>query len=141
VAAQSQAPKLLVQAIIGDACTVTAAALDFGAGFDGVNPIVATGSIDISCVAETTFDVVLDGGLHPTAVTEGGRQMAQGASQLLYILYTDQVDGNAWGTGEAREVTIDGAGSVPVIGKLPSQPNGHAPGLHTDEVLITLNFE
>jgi spore coat protein U-like protein len=42
--------------------------------------------------------------------------------------------------GEQVAATINGSGSVPVFGRVPSQVNGHGPGLYTDEVTITLVF-
>jgi spore coat protein U-like protein len=140
VAAQSpQDQKLLVTAIIGDLCTVTAASLDFGSGYDASSAVHAAGDIEIECVTPVNVGVALDGGLTPTG-GEGTRTMKNGASTLLYNLYSDGPQTNPWATNEVVQVAIDGAGSVPVFGTIPQQGNGHEAGLHTDEVTITLHF-
>jgi spore coat protein U-like protein len=139
-AAQSaQDQKLQVTAVIGDACTVTAASLEFGSGFDGSTPLPASGEIAISCVTETDLGVALDGGLNGSG-ENGIRHMAGSGNPLRYILYTDAPGSDPWEVGEEVEKTITGDGVVPVHGIIPTQTNGHGAGLHTDEVTITLNF-
>lgn len=137
--AQGQAEKLQVTAVIGDACRVTSAALDFGSDYDGSGPVPGSGRININCVVETPVGVELDLGLHPSA---GGRFMAGsgGGTPLQYNLYTDTPGGSPWNVGVEVEKTIEGDDFVPVYGVIPQQTNGHAPGLHTDEVTVTLNF-
>jgi len=138
VAAQAQSETLTVQARIGDLCTVTAAALDFGPGIDIDTNNDAQGSIEIDCIADTTLDVELDGGQRPDF--GGGRAMANGESTLTYLLFKDSARTQLWATGERVEATISSTGSVPVYGRVPVQSNGHIPGLYTDEVTITLVF-
>jgi spore coat protein U-like protein len=138
-AAQVQTEKLQVEAFIGELCTVTSASLNFGSA---VNPDVntdASGSIEIHCATETTFGVALDGGLHFSPFVSS-RAMAGGANDLLYTLYKDAGRQTQWGVGETVSATIVGDESVPVYGRIPVQSNGHASGLHTDEVTITLVF-
>jgi spore coat protein U-like protein len=140
--AQVQGEKLTVQARIGELCTVSSASLDFG---QALNPEVnteATGSIAIDCGgANTTLNVALDGGLSSTGASvrnllrDGG-----GASPILYHLFKDAQRSLIWNVGESVSATINGSGSVPVYGRVPSQTNGHPPGLYTDEVTITLVF-
>lgn len=139
-AAQSvQDQKLQVTATIGDACTVTSASLDFGSGYDGSAPVIASGTIAISCVTQTQLGVALDGGLNGSGGA-GIRFMAGTGNPLQYALYTDAPGSDPWEVGEVVQKTITGNGSVPVHGVIPQQTNGHGPGLHTDEVTITLNF-
>jgi spore coat protein U-like protein len=138
VAAQVQSETLTVQARIGDLCTVTAAALDFGPGIDNEINNDAQGSIEIDCVANTPLEVELDGGLRPDF--GGGRAMSDGASNLTYLLFKDSARTQLWAAGDRVPATIDSAGSVPVYGRVPVQGNSHAPGLYTDEVTITLVF-
>jgi spore coat protein U-like protein len=67
--------------------------------------------------------------------------MAGGGSPLQYILYSDTPGGDPWEVGEEVQETITGSESVAVHGLIPQQqPNGQGPGLHTDEVTITLVF-
>jgi spore coat protein U-like protein len=138
-AAQLQSEKLTVQARIGEACSVTSASLDFGQEVDLDVNNNAVGAIEISCAASTTFSVALDGGLNFQPIT-GSRTLAGTGGSISYGLYKDTNRTTPWGVGESVPATIDGEGSVPVYGQVPSQSNGHDPGLYTDEVMITLVF-
>jgi spore coat protein U-like protein len=142
VAAQVQSETLTVQARIGELCTVTSASLDFGPGVDIDANNDADGLIEISCVASTEVDVELDGGLNFNG-DSGTRKMAgeQGGTGLQYLLYQDPNRLTLWNPGEAVPADIvDGEGSVTVYGRVPAQTNNQSPGLHTDEVTITLVF-
>jgi spore coat protein U-like protein len=140
--AQVQNEKLVVQARIGELCSVSSASLDFG---QALNPEVntdAAGSIAIDCGgANTPLSVALDGGLSSTGASnrnllrDGG-----GASPILYFLFKDAQRSQIWNAGDSVPATINGSGSVSVYGRVPSQTNGHPPGLYTDEVTITLSF-
>jgi spore coat protein U-like protein len=66
--------------------------------------------------------------------------MSDGASQLKYFLFKDSARSQFWATGDQVSTTVTGTGSVPVYGRVPIQTNGHAPGVYTDEVTITLVF-
>jgi spore coat protein U-like protein len=138
VAAQVQGEKLQVQARIGELCTVTSASLDFGPGIDIGENTDAEGSIEIDCATETTFSVQLDGGLLPGF--SGDRNMSDGTSNLQYLLYKNPGRSQLWGAGDQVPGPDGGTGTVPVYGRVPVQENGHAPGLYTDEVTITLVF-
>jgi spore coat protein U-like protein len=63
-----------------------------------------------------------------------------GGAPILYHLFKDPQRAAVWNAGEAVAATINGSASVPVYGRVPSQGNGHSPGLYTDEVTITLVF-
>lgn len=136
-AAQVQGQTLQVQARIGDVCTVTSASLDFGASINLESNTDASGSIEIDCIAETILNVQLDGGIHGLF---GSRAMSDGESMLTYFLYKDAARSQAWDAGDQLAATINSTGSVPVFGRVPDQVNGHAAGLYTDEVTITLVF-
>jgi spore coat protein U-like protein len=139
VAAQAQGEKLQVQARIGELCTVTSASLDFGSAIDITVNTNAEGSIEIECASATVFDVQLDGGQAPGF--SGERVMSNGASPPLnYFLYKDAGRSQLWAPGDEVPGPEGGTGTVPVYGRVPVQPNGHAPGLYTDEVTITLVF-
>jgi spore coat protein U-like protein len=140
--AQAQAPqeqKLLVQARIGELCTVTSASLDFGQSINPEQDTDANGTIAISCAANTSLNVELDGGLQPGF--GGARTMKNGSSTLTYGLFKNAARTDSWDAGGRVPATITGGtGSVTVFGRIPDQANGHAPGLYTDEVTITLIF-
>jgi spore coat protein U-like protein len=140
--AQVQNNKLMVQARIGELCSVSSASLDFG---QAINPEVntdATGTVAIDCGgANTTLNVALDGGLSSTgAINRNLLREGGGAAPILYFLFKDAQRSTVWAAGESVPATINGAGSVSVFGRVPSQTNGHPPGLYTDEVTITLSF-
>lgn len=139
--AQVQNEKLQVQARIGELCTVTSAALDFGQLGDldqvGVK-FDAEGAIEIDCGGVTTpINVALDGGLQPNGPT---RQMAGSGTPILYHLFKDSARQEVWTPGQQVSESIQGTGSLTVYGRVPEQPDGHTPGLYTDEVTITLSF-
>ena len=138
--AQVQNETLRVQARIGEACTVTNATLDFGQSLDLDANTDANGSIEIDCQSETPLGVELDGGLTPSGTSN--RNMLQGGAgaPILYTLFRDSQRSVVWGAGDQVAATINGSGSVPVYGRVPSQGNGHAAGLYSDEVTITLTF-
>jgi spore coat protein U-like protein len=140
--AQSQSPqdeKLLVQARIGELCTVTSASLDFGRDVHLEVNTDASGTIAIACAANTSFDVQLDGGLTPGF--GGARALKNGTSSMTYGIFKDAGRTQSWDAGGTVPVTVTGGtGSVPLFGRIPIQGNGHAAGLYTDEVTITLIF-
>jgi spore coat protein U-like protein len=138
VAAQVQSETLTVQARIGDLCSVTAALLDFGPGIDITDDSDAEGSIEINCIATTPLEVELDGGQSPDF--GGGRKMTDGESTLTYLLFKDAARSQLWAPGERVPATVSSTGSVTVYGRVPEQQDGHAAGLYTDEVTITLVF-
>jgi spore coat protein U-like protein len=137
-AAQSvQDQKLLVQASIGELCSVTSASLDFGGSVNVESTTDASGTIEIACVGTTSVGVQLDGGANGQF---GTRNMSNGESFIIYELYKDSARSQAWVVGDQVTQSISGTGSIPVYGRIPDQNNGHAPGLYTDEVTITLIF-
>jgi spore coat protein U-like protein len=132
-----QGQKLLVQALVGDACTVTSARLDFPP-YEGT-VVSATGGIVIDCVAQTTLGVRLNGGANAHN-GEGQRTMKHSGSgnALSYRLQKVQ-GGNAWLTDETVTKTITD-GTIPVFGEIPGGQSPATSGLYTDEVTITLVF-
>ena len=137
-AAQVQDQKLLVQAQVGEVCTVTAASLDFGTyAFTNINQ---SGSIIIECLTPTALNVALDGGQAGNG--NGIRTMTNGSSQLLYQLFK-QLGGEAWLTGGSVSSPAATSHTVPVHGSITTalNPGGDfADGSYTDEVTITLVF-
>jgi spore coat protein U-like protein len=136
-----QGQKLLVQALVGQACTVTSASLSFPPYDGAVAGVEGTGAIQLNCVAPTNVSVKLNGGQNG-GNGEGQRTLKNGSSTLTYQLFTDSTRSSPWltNTTTVSAGTINGTGSVPVYGKIAgSQPIGSA-GLYTDEVTITLVF-
>jgi spore coat protein U-like protein len=135
--AQVQSQKLTVQARLGELCTVTSASLDFGQALNLAVNTDAAGTIAITCASQTALNVRLDGGLNSSF---NGRAMKNGSSFILYSLYRDSARAQLWDIGQQIPATINGSGTVPVYGRVPSQTNGHASGVYMDEVTITLVF-
>jgi spore coat protein U-like protein len=136
--AQVQDQKLMVQARIGDLCTVNAASLDFGTY--AMEQLNKSGSININCITPTAVNVALDGG---HAGNGGGlRTMSNGGSNLIYGLFK-QPGGAAWETDQSVLSPSSANHSVPVHGQiLPTHnPGPFTDGLYTDEVTITLTFQ
>jgi spore coat protein U-like protein len=136
-AAQAQSQKLKVQARIGELCTVTSASLDFGQSLNLNVNTDAAGTIAITCASQTALNVRLDGGLSGDF---NGRNMKNGGNFIRYSLYRDSARQQLWDAGQQVPATINGSGSVPVYGRVPSQTNGHPSGVYTDDVTITLVF-
>lgn len=135
-AAQVQDQKLLVQATVGEVCTVTAASLDFGTyAFSDINQ---SGSITIECLTPTALSVALDGGQAGNG--NGLRTMTNGSSQIIYGLYKQP--GETWNDGDSVPSPTATEHTVTVHGQIPSSLNGGAlaDGSYTDEVTITLVF-
>jgi spore coat protein U domain-containing protein, fimbrial subunit CupE1/2/3/6 len=132
-----QDQKLHVQAFIGQLCTVTSAALDFGNGINTAVGAQATGAIEINCASPTDVSIDLNGGLRPGA--EATRAMQGDGPDLGYILYKTGFSVDPWIPGQPLTTNIGSSDSVPVYGVIPGQSDGRT-GLFTDEVTITLSF-
>lgn len=136
-----QTQKLEVTAVVGDACTVTAATLAFGE-IDPTQESTQQGTVEVNCLTDTSLGIKLGKGQNNTA--GNAREMIHSdGTELPYLLYTDSFGGTAWTDTEVRNVIVDtevpGSGDVPVFGTIPGVFN-LSDGLYTDDVLITLVF-
>jgi spore coat protein U-like protein len=132
-----QGQKLLVQALVGDACTVTSASLDFPPYSGGF--VEGTGAIQVDCVAATNLGIKLNGGMNG-GNGEGQRIMKNGSSTLIYQLFTDSNRSQPWLTNATTVQTTITDGTVPVYGRIAGGQAVGASGLYKDEVTITLVF-
>ena len=135
---------LTLQATVSDACSVTDAALTFGA----VNPtagviIPMTTNISVNCTLGTTFSVGLGDGSNATG---GNRRLRRGATTdyLTYELFRDLTMTSRFGdTGSSDRVAGLGLGiaATPVIvyGKIPAGQTATS-GSYSDSVQITLYY-
>ena len=136
--AQVQSETLSVTARIGEVCSVTSAALDFGQALNLATNNDAAGTIEISCATNTSLNVALDGGQTPGF---GFRNLVGSGGQIQYFLYKDVARTQLWDAGDQVAATITGgSGTVDVYGRVPTQGDGHSSGEYTDEVTITLVF-
>jgi spore coat protein U-like protein len=136
--AQAQDQKLLVQASVGEVCTVTAASLNFGTY--AFSPITRTGNITIQCLTPTALNVALNGGQAGNGA--GLRTMKNGSSQIIYQLFKDAGFGMTWDTGGTVPSPSNTSHTVNVYGMISTSqnPGPLANGAYTDEVTITLVF-
>jgi len=153
-AAGSQPANLAVSASVASNCTISTAAVAFGA-YDpivanAVTALAGTGSITITCTKASVPTLKLDLGANPSGSV---RRMASGAERLPYELYQapDNLAGTAcgalttvWGTSGANILTTVAAPSKAartynVCGTVPGGADV-AVGAYADTVIATVTF-
>lgn len=126
-------------------CSVTAAALSFGATIP--NPINAnvdaTSTITATCSAGAPYTIALSAGTG-TGATFAVRRMMSGANGLSYALYTDPGRGTIWGNGTAGNVLSNNTGNgaaqaITVFGRILA-PQTVPTGSYTDTITVTVTF-
>jgi spore coat protein U-like protein len=137
----SNAP-FTVQATNITTCSVSAAALNFGAtGVLRAN-LDATTSISVTCTSQAPYTVALDGGLSG-ATDPTLRKMTSSGTSVTYGLYQDNSRTTPWGSSTGVN-TLAGTGSglaqnFTVYGRVPAQTTP-APGTYSDTVVLTLSY-
>ncbi|MGH7067217.1 MAG: Csu type fimbrial protein [Acetobacteraceae bacterium] len=131
------------------ACSVSTTGVSFGryAGASRV-PDDATGSITVSCTAETRATLAFSIGLIATAGAGSARVMRSASGRLAYQLYADSARTEIWGDGASGRM-VSFAAAVPagrsnvqrftVYGRIPPRQSV-PPGTYQDQVVITLNY-
>jgi spore coat protein U-like protein len=97
-----------------------------------------TGSVSVTCDAETSVQISLSAGFGPFAA----RQMKSGSNSLFYNLFTDPSRLSLWGDGSpgTNLVSFSGtAGSQAVYGRIPAGQNVPV-GTYGDTITVTLTF-
>jgi spore coat protein U-like protein len=120
-------------------CSLNVIGLTFG-GYDpfSVTDSDITGSVSVTCDADTSVQVSLSEGLG----TFAARQLKSGSSALFYNLYTDAARLSIWGDGSPGTslVSFSGtAGSYTVYGRIPAGQNVPV-GTYGDTITVTLTF-
>ena len=144
--AGSATANLNVSASVSAVCTISTAAVAFGA----YDPVVAnaatdlngTGTIIVACTkgASATIDLGNGGNL-----LAGSRRMTSGTDFLNYALYKDAARTQVWGTGLAGGTTAaytaasKASTNITVYGKVP-QAQDVTVGSYTDVVVATINY-
>ncbi|MDP2738278.1 MAG: spore coat U domain-containing protein [Pseudorhodobacter sp.] len=123
-------------------CLVVADDLSFGTTGLLNAAIDATSQIDVTCTANSDFDIGLGYGFYGTGPND--RQMRDtGGNQIGYGLYQDAARSITWaelGDGAAQPGTGSGAGqSFTVYGRVPAQPTP-PPGSYSDTVVVTITY-
>lgn len=131
-------PLMLVASSAASAvtCDVAPQAVGFG-NYDtlGATALDGVGSILVSCDAETSFTVSIDGGNG----TVEDRRMTSGAAQLGYNLYRDSTRLMVWGEGSSGVSSLGTTMDLPVYGAIPALQNVPA-GLYADSVMVTVTY-
>ena len=144
--AGSATANLNVSASVSAVCTISTAAVAFGA-YDPVvtNAAAAlngTGTLTVACTkgASATIDLGVGGNL-----LAGSRRMTSGADFLNYALYKDAARTQVWGTGLAGGATLTynsatkAATNLTVYGTVPGGQDVTV-GSYSDVVVATINY-
>ena len=109
-----------ITAHVSNHCSISATNLVFSdyaqAQVDGQS------QINVTCTDTTPWNIGLDGGRFPGALTSRRSMTGPGASQLDYQLYTDTPRTNVWGNNIGSD-TVSGTD-----GSLPQTLNVYQPG-------------
>jgi len=149
--AGSASTSLSVTATVSNNCTISTAALAFGA----YDPIVThastaldgTGTVTIACTKGATTTIGLDTGTHAGNAVGTTRAMSDGAgspSYLSYELYQNSSRTTVWSNSGGGLYTpaaapSKAARSYTVYGRVPSGQDPPA-GSFSDSVTATVNF-
>jgi spore coat protein U-like protein len=145
--AATSTANLGVSATILDACTIAATPVNFG-NYDhsASGDTGSTGSVTETCANGTAATITLGQGLHPKAGSVDGvplRQMASGANNMAYFLYSDAGAGTLWGntptTGVAQAGTGGAGTTLTVYGFITAGQNLPT-GSYADTVVATVTF-
>lgn len=132
-----------VQATVVNNCTISASALDFGAGSVLSGTTRAQGSLSVQCVNNNAYQIRLNGG--SVAGDVAGRQMKRvGGSERLNYQLSASLDGPVWGDGSGATAVVTGMGNgqvlaLPVYGRVPAQTSP-SPGTYADTITATIVF-
>jgi spore coat protein U-like protein len=141
---------LSVTAAISNNCTISTAAVAFGAydpiGANLATALVGTGTITTTCTSGSAPVITLGQG----ANAGGGstdpvpvRQMANAANRMAYSLYSDSGRTTVWGntvaTAPGSVAGTDVAQNFTVYGRIPAAQNLPS-GSYADTVVATVTF-
>lgn len=140
---------LAVSASISANCTISTAALAFGA-YDPIvshasSPLDGTGTVTVTCTNGSSADITLGQGANAdTGSTDDVplRRMAKGTDYLAYFLYSDSGRTTVWGNTTGSDVNHIGTGSatnLTVYGRVTAGQNEPA-GSYSDTVVATVTF-
>lgn len=131
-------------------CNVSTVPVNFGLynPLSGL-PVVATGTVTVTCTVLIglfeNWTIALSSGNSGSFST---RQMANGASNLSYNLYTSVAYTNVWGDGSGSTTLVNGGVLLSigttnqdyfVYGRIPAGQDAAA-GSFNDTIVVTLNY-
>jgi spore coat protein U-like protein len=132
-----------VQMAVTASCAIgSVGALSFGTSGLLTTAVDATTTLGVQCTTGTTYNVGLNAGTGAGA-TVAARTMSNGASTLVYTLYSKSARTTVWGnTVNTDTVSGAGTGSVQtytVYGRAPAQTTPAA-GVYSDTVTVTVTY-
>lgn len=144
-AALADTDTMTVSADVSSTCEVTADNLAFGT-VNVLSPdaVTASSNISVTCTADTTYDIGLDGG---NSGDVSARYMTDGATtpnQLNYNLYQESTHDTVWGdTAGTDTVAGTGTGSAEnhdLYGKVPEGQSGLPSGTYDDTINVAIYY-
>jgi len=150
VGAATANSNLSVTASVSSNCTISTAAVAFGAydpiGANAASPLNATGSVSVTCSAGASTTVTLGQGSNSdtgsTAAVPVRRLKDAGTNFLSYALYSDTGRTTTWGDTSPTGVPHTGTGTLTaltVYGQIPAGQNVAAAS-YSDTVVATITF-
>jgi len=140
---QAQSTTFNVTTSVGEACSVTASDMGFGA-YDPLSATNtdATTTLGVTCTLTTTYDVGLDAGTG-TGATTTVRVMEFGANTLNYAMYQETGRTTIWGENVGVD-TVSGTGTgssqaLTIYGRIPALQSV-TPGAYADLITVTVTF-
>jgi spore coat protein U-like protein len=142
--AATKTADLAISASVANNCSISTAALAFGA----YDPVVtnasadldSTGTVTIACTKGATTSVELDLGANFTGTQ---RRLRDGTTYLNYQIFQDNARSTVWGTGADRQDTGAAPNKAPrsftAYGRVGAGQDVPA-GSYTDTVVATVNF-
>jgi spore coat protein U-like protein len=148
--AATQTSNLSVTASVAANCSISTAAVAFGAydpvGANASANLDATGTVTVTCTSGASTGITLGQGANAdTGSTDDVplRRLTDGSSNFLdYGLFTDASRSTVWGNTAATDVAHTGTGSstnLTVYGRIPSGQSVPT-GSYTDTVVATVTF-
>ncbi len=131
--------------VLGGACTIVAAPLDFGTVASLATAHTASGTITATCSNGMPYTIALNAGT-TTGNTIAARRLSlngAGPGVVSYQLYLDTGHSMPWGDGTSGAV-YNGTGSgtsqaIPVHGRVPAQATPAA-GTYRDTITATITY-
>jgi spore coat protein U domain-containing protein, fimbrial subunit CupE1/2/3/6 len=142
----SATANLSVSATVSKNCTISTAAVAFGA-YDSVSthataPLDGTGTVIVTCTKGAPAKVGLNAGGNAQGTTR--RMTGTATEYLTYELYKDAAHASVWGNTAADALDVPAAvnqnpQNFTVYGRVPQNQTA-AVGAYTDTVVATVNF-
>ncbi len=138
-----------VSASVSNNCTISTAAISFGA-YDPIvanatTPLDATGTVTITCTKGAATTIGLNAGNNSASASGTTRAMKSGSDYLSYEIYQNAGHTTLWGNSGADLFTPaaapdKNARTFTTYGRVPAAQDVPASASYTDTVTATVNF-